>query len=139
VTAKVVAINSYGNSAESVEGNGAVITTTPDAPISLAENTSLRTKSQLALTWSAATFTGGATIDNYRINYREQGGSYSVLASGLTDASYTATGLTAGTTYEFTVEAQTSYGYSSPSSSISLLCAFTPEAPTTVSTSNTND
>ena len=45
VYAKVVAINSYGNSLISNEGNGAVITTTPDAPISLAEDTSLKTKS----------------------------------------------------------------------------------------------
>lgn len=52
VYAKVLATNIYGNSQVSSEGNGAIITTTPDAPIDLAENTSLRTKSTLGLTWS---------------------------------------------------------------------------------------
>jgi len=139
VFAKVVAINSYGNSDASAEGNGAVITTNPDAPVSLAENTSLRTKSQLALTWSAATFTGGATIEDYRISIAEQGGSYSVLATGLVTPEYTATGLTFGTTYEFKVESRNSYGYSALFDTITLLCAFKPNPPTTVSTANSND
>ena len=65
VYAKVVAINSYGNSLISNEGNGAVITTTPDAPISLAEDTSLKTKSSISITWSPAAFTGGAIIIDY--------------------------------------------------------------------------
>jgi len=51
VYAKVVATNSYGASLVSSEGNGAVITTTPDAPIGLAEDTSLKTKSSISLTW----------------------------------------------------------------------------------------
>ena len=37
VYAKVIAINIYNDSIESLEGNGAVITTTPDAPINLVE------------------------------------------------------------------------------------------------------
>ena len=37
VYAKVIAINLYGNSLESEAGNGAVITTTPDAPTDLLE------------------------------------------------------------------------------------------------------
>jgi hypothetical protein len=37
VYARVTAINIYGNSVESVEGNGAIILTQPDAPIN-AEN-----------------------------------------------------------------------------------------------------
>jgi hypothetical protein len=65
VFAKVVATNIYGNSIESVAGNGAVITTTPDAPINLDENTSLRTKSTIGLTWNKADFIGGAEIIDY--------------------------------------------------------------------------
>jgi hypothetical protein len=52
VYVKVVAKNIYGSSLQSSAGNGAIITTTPDAPISLTENTLLRTKSTLGLTWS---------------------------------------------------------------------------------------
>ncbi len=40
VYAKVVVINSYGESVESTEGNGAVIMTLPSAPTNLVENTS---------------------------------------------------------------------------------------------------
>jgi len=45
VYAKVIATNVYGDSAVSPAGTGAVITTTPDAPVNLAENELLRTKS----------------------------------------------------------------------------------------------
>jgi hypothetical protein len=34
----VIAINIYGDSTESLTGNGAVIVTTPDAPINVAED-----------------------------------------------------------------------------------------------------
>jgi hypothetical protein len=52
VYAKVLATNIYGNSLVSDEGNGAIITTTPDRPLNLAEDTLQRTKSTLGLTWS---------------------------------------------------------------------------------------
>jgi len=133
---KVIATNLYGDSTESSEGNGAVITTSPDAPTSLVENTSQRTKSALGLTWSAGSSNGGATIIDYRISMAESGGSFSVLATGLTSAEYLATGLTSGTNYEFKVESRNSYGYSAFSSTTTLLCAYVPEAPTVVSTSN---
>lgn len=38
VYAKVTASNVYGSSTTSLEGNGAVILTVPDAPVSLANN-----------------------------------------------------------------------------------------------------
>ena len=68
VYAKVLATNIYGNSLISDEGNGAIITTTPDSPINLAEDTAFRTKSSLGLTWSKAAFTGGSIIIDYRIS-----------------------------------------------------------------------
>jgi len=136
---KVIATNLYGDSTESSEGNGAVITTSPDAPINLAENTSQRTKSTLGLTWSAGSSNGGASIIDYRISMAESGGAFSVLASDLVSAEYLATSLTFGTTYEFKVEARNSYGYSAYSSTTSLLCAYIPDPPATVTTTNTND
>jgi hypothetical protein len=68
VYSKVVAKNIYGSSLESSAGNGAVITTTPDSPINLAEDTSLRTKSTLGLLWTKADFNGGAEIIDYRVS-----------------------------------------------------------------------
>ena len=75
-------------------------------------------------------------IDDYRISIAEQGQTFSVLASGVTDSSYLATDLTAGVTYEFKVEARTSYGYSQFSETVSLLCAFKPDPPLTVTSEN---
>ncbi len=80
----------YGSSIESRAGNGAIITTTPDAPISLTENTSLRTKSTLGLIWSKADFVGGAEIIDYRVSIAQFGGSYSILASNVVSSTYTA-------------------------------------------------
>jgi hypothetical protein len=51
-----------------------------------------------------------------------------------TQTSYLVTGLTPGTTYDFTVEARNAYGYSSPSSTLTLLAAYIPEIPTDVVT-----
>jgi hypothetical protein len=80
VYAKVIATNACGNSYESLAGNGAIITTTPDAPTDLIEVYADRTKSTLGLTWTAPVFTGGDVIIDYRINIAEQGGAFSVLA-----------------------------------------------------------
>jgi hypothetical protein len=139
VYAKVIATNIYGNSVESAAGNGAVITTTPDAPINLAENTSFRTKSTIGLTWSKADFIGGAEIIDYRISISQLDGIYSVMASNVVSSSYTAIDLTAGLTYQFKIESRNSYGFSPYSSSITLLCAYVPDPPTTVSTTNLGD
>jgi hypothetical protein len=71
IFAKVIATNIYGDSLESLEGNGAVITTTPDAPVNIAEDYSLRTKDSLGIVWEQATFIGGAVIEDYRISIAE--------------------------------------------------------------------
>lgn len=65
VYAKVIAINSYGDSPESVEGNNAYITTNPDPPTDLLEIYEERTKSTLGISWSAPIFTGGDVIEDY--------------------------------------------------------------------------
>ena len=61
-----------------------------------------------------------------------------MLASGVTDTAYLATGLTFGVTYEFKIESRNSYGYSGYSETITLLCAFKPDPPLTASTANSN-
>ena len=71
VFAKVIASNIYGDSLASPEGNGAVITTTPDVPTNIAEVYEQRTKSTLGLSWVAPVFTGGAVIEDYRVNIAE--------------------------------------------------------------------
>ena len=139
VHATVKAINIYGSSTQSAAGNGAIITTTPGSPTNLVEVVAQRTKSTLGLSWTEPVFIGGAAIVDYRVNIAEQGKSYTVAATGVTSTSYTVTGLTAGKTYAFKVEARNSYSYSASSSPITLLCAFVPDSPTTITTANLND
>jgi len=134
VYVKVVATNVKGSSSESTAGNGGTIIQAPDAPVSLSENTAQRSATSLGLTWSAGASNGGSTITEYRVSKAEQGGSFSVLAS-TASTSYQATSLTAGTTYEFKIEAKNEYGYSSHSSTLSLLCAHIPTVPAGVATS----
>ena len=62
-----------------------------------------------------------------------------MLASGVTDTAYLASGLTFGVTYEFKIESRNSYGYSAFSETITLLCAFKPDPPAYVATFNTNE
>lgn len=52
------------------------------------------------------------------------------LASSITDKSYLANGLSAGTTYVFKVTARNSVGSSSDSANLSVLAADEPDAPT---------
>jgi hypothetical protein len=71
VLVKVFATNAYGDSEISVAGNGAIITTTPDAPINLVEVYEQRTKSTIGLAWEQAQFIGGAVIEDFRVNIAE--------------------------------------------------------------------
>lgn len=59
-----------------------------------------------------------------------------MIATGITTQSYTVTGLSLGTTYEFTVEAQNSVGYSLTSTSVIFLHALVPNTPSTPVTAN---
>ena len=93
----------------------------------------------MGISWTAPTFIGGAIIIDYRINIAEVGQPYSVAASGVTSTSYLVTGLIAGKTFELKVEARNSYGYSASSSVLTLLCAFVPDSPTTITTANANE
>ena len=92
-----MAINIYGLSEESAVGNGAVIITSPDAPVSFAEDYSLRTATNLGFSWSEGATNGGSTVLDYQISYDEATGTdFVVLASGLISTDYTATDLVSG-------------------------------------------
>jgi hypothetical protein len=105
IYAKVSAVNFYGEFARSTEGNGAYYTRVPDSPVNVAEDISVRTSTTDGLTWEDGVNNGGVPIIDYRINIREQGTQdYNMHASGVTDKSFTLTGLSLGTTYEITIE-----------------------------------
>jgi hypothetical protein len=63
-------------------------------------------------------------------------GTDTIIATGVTSTQYTATGLTAGKTYTFKVEARNRFGYSLSSIPVSILFAGVPEAPPAPSTVN---
>lgn len=83
VFAKVIAVNFYGETAHSTEGNGAYYIRVPDVPLNLAEDNSVRTSTTNGLIWADGTNNGGVPIIDYRINMRQQGGSYSIIATGV--------------------------------------------------------
>ena len=70
IYAKVSASNIIGDSAQSTEGNGATYTTIPDAPINIAEDTSLRTKTDIGFIWSEGASNGGLAVIDFRISQR---------------------------------------------------------------------
>ena len=64
---------------------------------------------------------------------------FSTLVSGLTATNYLAVDLTAGVTYQFKVESRNSYSFSDYSDVLTLLCAFKPDPPLIVTTTNVNE
>lgn len=69
--AKVVAVNTIGESAQSLAGNGADMfnTVEPDAPIDLMRDHSTTTTSAVGLSWSDGQDDGGDAIIDYRVSY----------------------------------------------------------------------
>lgn len=70
---------------------------------------------------------------------RKEGEQFVVVADGLSETSYTASGLDLGTTYDFKVEARNSLGYSLESETLSLLAAYRPDSPATLSSENNGE
>ncbi len=65
IYAKIKAINAYGYSLISSEGNGAKIITYPDAPLNLNEDYSKRTANSVTLIWQEGLLNGGSPVIDY--------------------------------------------------------------------------
>jgi hypothetical protein len=137
VFAKVAAVNSIGTSEYSSIGNGAIISMSfaPDAPITLARDEVLTTRTQLGLTWANGASNGGQPILDYSVSTDQGSGNWIVLQTGVTSKSLTATGATPGVTYYFKIMARNVIGFSAFSSSFGITAAIKPTAPTGVVTS----
>lgn len=86
----------------------------PAAPVAL---DAIPGNGQAVLYWgSSAQATAGYTIERGTVN----GGPYSIVASNVTGASYTDTGLTNGVTYYYEVVAANAIGNSAPSTQVSV-------------------
>jgi hypothetical protein len=139
VYANVLAINIYGESVVSSDGNGAVLITYADPPFGLTVDETARTGSSIGFYWSPAEFTGGTDIIDYRITYDGGVGVFIVLEESVTATYYQVTGLTTGEVYVFKVETQNAFGYSEFSEELSILCATVPSQPNTPTTTVTGD
>jgi titin len=142
-TYKIYAINSIGTSNAATEISTTTTSTSsgslPGTPTNLVGVAASPT--QVNLSWTAPTNTGGYPISGYKIEYRVGAGAYSTLTAntGSTSTSYSHTGLTTGQVYVYRVSSVTSFGTGTQTSnevvvqptSSSALTA--PNAPTGVS------
>ena len=127
IFAKLSASNTWGESAMSIPGNGAIVVTIPSPPISLLNNPEVTSDLLIGFTWSDGLQTGGTTIIDYRVSYDRAAGTWVTLATGITTKSYTtAITLIGGQYYSFKVEARNSVGYSLASASVTILAATVP-------------
>ncbi len=115
----MAAVNSVGTSPQSSEVSAITI---PPVPASLAATAG---NAQVSLTWSAST--GAASYTLYR---GTTSGGETQLASGVTTASYTDTGVTNGTAYYYKVAAVDASGASGLSGEVSATPAVPPATPT---------
>lgn len=122
--------NIYGSSSSQTATGTAVILTTPDAPLSLANNPAITNAARVGITWTAGLSNGGTPIIDYTVLWDQGTGNWVIRISGLTTTSYTISQLSMGTTYSFKVLARTSYGFSTNSTTISVLAAQAPSTPT---------
>jgi hypothetical protein len=106
----------------------------PDAPINLANVALITTGYQIGLLWEDGAYDGASPVIDYRVNIAQvSDGIYSVYADGVTENPLTITGLTPGVRYEFKVESRNIVNYSALSTSVSILAAQIPDAPTGLS------
>jgi hypothetical protein len=112
----------------------------PDAPIELQNIVDVTNAFQIGLVWTAAGFDGGSPVLDFRVWFdNAEGGEFTVLASNVPQATYTATQMTTGLTYRFRVEARNIYGYSYFSNIVSILAAQKPDIPVAPTTTFIND
>lgn len=138
---KVAAVNAVnvGSQTSSVSSTPVTI---PAVPTSLAASAA-NNDTQIVLTWSAPTDTGGSAITGYRVKWGVTSGypgNAAYIDTGSTSATYTKTGLTNGTQYSFEVAAVNAVNASGNSgnyaSAITATPATTPAAPTSVAGTN---
>jgi hypothetical protein len=133
---KVAAVNSVGTGTQtsSVSATPSASATAPGVPQSLSAT---RGNTQVALSWSAPSSDGGATITGYKVYQSTDDASFSEVATP-SGTSHTITGLTNGTTYYFKVAAVNSVGTGTQTSSVNAVPATTPGVPQSLSATHGN-
>lgn len=116
---QVRAINAGGHGEWSAPASAAAVVA-PNAPLNL---TATRADSSVSLTWQRGA--GGGTPTSYTVRARVAGTAPWTIQQSTVASSLTVSGLTNGTSYEFTVHAANAAGYSDAS----ILASATPAAP----------
>ncbi len=120
---RVSAINAIGTSSASGTAN-ATTNNVPGAPTSL--SALAINSSRIDLSWTTPASNGGSSITGYKIERESPtGGGFSTLVAdtGSVGTSYSDTGLTSGTEYNYRVSALNALGSSSASSTASAITA----------------
>ena len=91
---------------------------------------------EVFLTWAAPASNGGSTVTSYNVYKGTSPGGESLLANA-TSTSYTATGLTNGTTYYFEVTAINTVGEGPFSNEASAMPVIPPPPPPPTTTTTT--
>ncbi len=104
--AQVRAVNALGESAWS-EPSTATPITVPAAPN---PPTLTAGRGSLTVTWTAPADNGGSAISAYNLQYREDNGDWTQIASGITGTSHTIRGLISGLPYPMQVRAVNAQG-----------------------------
>ncbi|WP_239619288.1 glycoside hydrolase family 48 protein [Cohnella mopanensis] len=121
----VSAVNTVGESTNSVQVS--VVPAIPTVPVAPTGLTATAGNQQVALSWTASS--GAASYNVKRAT--TSGGPYTNVATGVTAATFTNTGLTNGTTYYYVVSAVNSVGESVNSAQASATPQLAiPAAPT---------
>ena len=115
-----------------------IAATTPGLVTSITRDEVNTSKTQVAFTWTSPASSGGSAVIDYTIMWDQGTGTYVQAASGITTTSYTKTGLTSGTTYNFKVQARNVIGVGSLTSAYSIVAATVPGIPTTLARDNVN-
>jgi hypothetical protein len=111
----------------------------PTAPLALANDAVSTVAGIVGLRWSPVAYDGGSPVIDYQISYMPVGGTFSVLATGVTTTSYTASSLTADFVYTFKVTARNLVGLGADSSAVNIRAAAIPDVPAAPTTTvNTN-
>jgi large repetitive protein len=129
---RVTARNSAGNGLPSSTTSAIVARTVPSAVLSVVTTTG---NSQVGLSWTAPTSTGGSAVTDYVIEFSSDSGStWSTFGDGFNSLrTATVTGLTNGTAYVFRVSAVNVAGTGASSLMTSSVIPFTtPGQPTLV-------
>lgn len=128
----LTAVNANGPSASSAEVS-ATPSTTPGAPTGLAGTSGNGT---VALSWNAPGSNGGSPITNYYVYRGTSSGATSFLAAtGGTNTSFVAAGLTNGQPYFFNVTAVNANGQGASSAEATSTPASVPNPPASLSVS----